>query len=364
VLVTVAAALVAGAAVVVAVLLPGSGKSQQTSGGNPGAQGTGQTGSPSTDVTATGEAGGKPAESRAVTGKPTAFTIPGSVPAVTAAFRSDGSLVTVGTNGTAYTWDVTARQETSEMAAPRGQDFVRAAFSPDGNTMAAQDSSGVAYIFRGAATPAALPASDRIYPGSFATAGLTMVTADKTRMGAAVWVGEASRPVETLINPDHGADLTSIALSSDAKTMAASDDSGRTYLWAVNTAKRTYVLEPRDRSVATCSVFSFYGGSLLVTGNRDGRAYLWNSATGALLHSVRDPGGSVDAVAVGKVGQLLATAGTGNAIHFWDVATGASLGTISDPGGRGVKSLAFNLMGTQLAVADKNGTTYIWTLAG
>ena len=78
---------------------------------------------------------------------------------------------------------------------------------------------------------------------------------------------------------------------------------------------------------------------------------------------MRDPSGSVVAVAVGKVGQLLATAGTGNAVHFWDVATGASLGTISDPGGHGVKSLAFNLMGTRLAVADKNGTTYVWSLA-
>jgi len=42
---------------------------------------------------------------------------------------------------------------------------------------------------------------------------------------------------------------------------------------------------------------------------------------------------------------------------------GAPLGTISDPGGSGVRSLGFNLMGTQLAVADKNGTTYVWNLA-
>lgn len=68
--------------------------------------------------------------------------------------------------------------------------------------------------------------------------------------------------------------------------------------------------------MADCSVFSFGGGVLaprgvLVTGNRDGRAYLWNETTGA-----------------------------------------------------GVRSLAINVMGTQLAVADKNGTTYVWRLAG
>jgi hypothetical protein len=29
-----------------------------------------------------------------------------------------------------------------------------------------------------------------------------------------------------------------------------------------------------------------------------------------------------------------------------------------------VNSLAFSMMGSQLAVADKNGTTFVWSLAG
>jgi WD40 repeat protein len=284
---------------------------------------------------------------------------------VAAVFRSDGSLVTVGVNDTAYIWDVTARPETSEMAAPRRYDFQRAAFSPDGDTMAAQAGRGVTYVFRGieGSPTNTLPAGERLYPGSIATAGLTIVTEDEARTGADVWVGEASTPVETLINPDHGADLTSVALSVDGATVAASDNSGRTYLWDANTATRTHVLEPPDGSDVSCSVFSF-GGGLLVTGDRDGRAYLWNAATGALLRSVRDPSGIVDTVAIGEDGRLLATAGTGNAIYLWDAATGASLGTISDPGGSGVNSLAFSMMGAQLAVAHKNGTTYVWSLAG
>jgi WD40 repeat protein len=78
---------------------------------------------------------------------------------------------------------------------------------------------------------------------------------------------------------------------------------------------------------------------------------------------VRDPDGSVHAVAISAVVHLLATAGTGNAVHLWDAATGVSLGRIRDPGGAGVRSPAINAMGTQLAVADKNGTTYVWNLA-
>jgi WD40 repeat protein len=319
-------------------------------------------------VSATGEAAAKPA-SQAVTGQPVRFTNPGAVSNVATALRSDGSLITIGTNGTVYVWDLTAHQVTEQLAAPRGADFQQAAVSPDGDTMAVQASGGAAYILRGAASPTeTLPAGERLYPGSIATAGLTFATGDAAGTGADVWTdaGASSTPAVTLTNPDGGADVTSVALSVDASIVAASDDSGHTYLWNANNGTRTHVLEPPDRSVVTSSVFAFGGGvlatHLLVTGNRDGRAYLWNADTGALIRSVRDPSGIVDTVAISAGGGLLATAG-GNAIYLWDATTGASLGTISDPGGAGVSSLAFDMMDSQLAVADRNGTTYVWTLA-
>ena len=346
-----AAALRAGAAVVVAVLLHSGPGKPQISGGNPGGQAT------------DGGTAGAPADGGVVTGRPVRLTNPGSVPVVAVAFRPDGSLATVGVNDTAYIWDVMARSVTTEMAAPRGHDFQRAAISPDGQTLAAQDGGGVMYLFRDAAAPiATLPGGDRLYPGSLSIGGLTIATGDKARTGADVWVGQASMPVETLTNPDHGADLTSVAISADGKTAAISDDSGRTYLWDANTATRRHVLRAPDGSDVSCSVFSFIGG-LLVTGDLDGRTYLWKAATGALLRSVRDPSGAVGTVAISVDGRLLATAGTGDTVHLWDVATGASLGTVSDPGGR-VKALAFSAQGTQLAAAGENGTTYVWSLAG
>jgi WD40 repeat protein len=215
----------------------------------------------------------------------------------------------------------------------------------------------VTYVFReleGSPT-SILPAGERLYPGSIATAGLTLVTRDPARTGVDVWVGEETTPAVTLTNPDHGADLTSAALSANGMIVAASDTSGRTYLWNANTATRTDVLKAPDGAAVSCSVFSFFGGDL-VTGDHDGRVYLWNTATGTLLHTMRDANGIVDAVAIGDVGHLIATAGAGNAIYLWNAATGMSLGKISDPGGSRVTSLAFNLMGTQLAVADENGT--------
>ena len=351
-----AAALLAGAAVATAVLLrPEPAGPRHGSGAAPGGRATGLADSPNASAPPTSPDG-------AVTiGRPVPFVNPGSVPLAAVAFRPDGSLATVGVNDTAYVWDVTAHDETTEMAAPRGNEFVRAAFSPDGQTLAAQDTAGMMYVFRDAEAPiATLPGVGRLYPGSLSIGGLTTATADSARTGVDVWAGERSTPVEILMNPDHGAPLTSVAISADGKTMAASDDSGRTYLWDANTGTRTHVLAPADGSDVNCSVFSF-SGALLVTGDVDGRAYLWNPATGRLLRWVRDTDGSVDTVAISVDGRLLATSGTGHTIHLWSAATGASLGTIADPGGA-VSSLAFNVMDTRLAAAGENGTTYVWNL--
>ena len=368
---TTVAALAASAAFAVFMIHLTSGAQPQTSGGNQGGQATRTAGAPTSAASATAGTA-KPGDGGAVTGPSVRYTNLGSVPNIATSLGSDGSLVTVGTNGTVYVWDTTAHQVTSQMAAPRGADFERAAISPGGDTAAVQASGGTTYILQGQASPAdTLPAGERLYPGSIALSGLTIATGDAAGTGVDVWsdAGLSTQPAVTLTNPDGGAAVTSVALSVDATLVAASDDSGRTYVWNANTATHLHVLKPPDGSVVNCSVFSYGGGAvnagngLLVTGNRDGRAYLWNGATGALIRSVSDPGGGVDTVAISFGGSLLATAGSGNAVYLWDATTGASLGTITDPGGDGVTSLSFDADDSQLAVADKNGTTYVWTLA-
>jgi len=368
-----AAAMVSLVVVIAVVLHPRPGKPQQVSGRSRSPAAARQAGSPDTASTsAAASLVGNPGRRAAVTGPPVRFPNPGLVPSLAVALPQDGSLVAVGANGTVYTWDTTAHQVTSEMAAPRKHVFIRAAISPDGDSMAAQDSSGATYLFNGSPQPdSALAGGDRIYRGSMDVGGLTVATGDPARTGVDVWETLQSSPIETLINPDHGADITSVALNGDAQTVAASDASGRTYVWNADPPVRhTQVLRPSDGSVVNCSVFAQAGNSLLVTGNRDGRAYLWDTTTGHLLNFVREPGRGVGTVAINFFGNVLATAGTGNAVYLWDASTGASLGKISDPGGRGVNSLALSdgssvgSAGTQLAVADKNGSTYLWTLAG
>ena len=66
-------------------------------------------------------------------------------------FRTDGSLITVGTNGTEYVWDVAARQQTSAIAAPRGHVFQRVvdavAISAVVHLLAIADKNGTTYVW-------------------------------------------------------------------------------------------------------------------------------------------------------------------------------------------------------------------------
>ena len=66
-----------------------------------------------------------------------------------------------------------------------------------------------------------------------------------------------------MTNPDHGALLTSAALSIDATIVGASDASGRTYRWDAKTAAPVHVLRPPDGSVADCASLTGVSGCVL-----------------------------------------------------------------------------------------------------
>jgi WD40 repeat protein/tRNA A-37 threonylcarbamoyl transferase component Bud32 len=370
--VVLAAAAVSAVVVLGVLVYPRLGTAQQASGRTSDTATSSVSGSASPSSAAASSAG-NPDRSAAVTGKPVVFS--NGVPSLVVSLDQgdEGTMITVGTDGTVYTWDTTAPQApTGEMSAPRTYPFVRAVISPDGDSMAAQDSSGATYLFSDSAQQdSAVPGGDRVFPGSMAVGGLSLVTEDTAGTGVDLWETLQSSPIGTVTNPDNGAAITSVALNADATLVAASDNSGRTYVWSEKPPlKYTHVLRPPDGSVVKYSMFAQAGNATLVTGNSDGRAYLWDTTTGKLLRSVSQPGGAVDTLAVDFFGDVLATAGAGDAVYLWDASTGASLGRISDPGGRGVDALALGdgtpdgSTNTQLAVADKNGSTYLWTLAG
>ena len=154
----------------------------------------------------------------------------------------------------------------------------------------------------------------------------------------------------------------SIAFSPDGKTLAVGDDNGRTYLFSVATGKPIGSF-PDPRSTGVNSVAFSPDGKILAAGDGDGRTYLWNVATGKPIGTLGQSGSkSVMSVAFSPDGKILA-AGDGNGrTYLWNAATGQPIASFPDPSSKGVISVAFSPDDATMAAGDNNGDTYIWNI--
>jgi WD40 repeat protein len=101
----------------------------------------------------------------------------------------------------------------------------------------------------------------------------------------------------------------------------------------------------------------------VVAGDDNGRAYLWNVATGTLAATLTAPGTNandyVTSVAFSPDDRIVATADSNGHAYLWNVATHALVGTFTDPGRPHVVGVAFSPNGGVLAISDQNGNVYI-----
>ena len=65
----------------------------------------------------------------------------------------------------------------------------------------------------------------------------------------------------------------------------------------------------------------------MATGSRDGSARLWDSESGALLHTLEGHEGRVTDVAFSATGTLLATGSRDGTVRLWSPQTGEAVGT-------------------------------------
>ena len=174
----------------------------------------------------------------------------------------------------------------------------------------------------------------------------------------------AFSPILALPEPG-SAQVYSVALSPDGKTLATGDASGTAYLWDAGTGRQTATL----RSGAKVFTVAFSpDGALVATGDGNGRTYLWQTATGQLTGTITDPGGTaVDSAAFSPDGQTLATGDKNGHAYLWAITAGghgATLArTLADPAGTGIWALAFSPDGKTLAMGDFGGQAYLRDVA-
>jgi WD40 repeat protein len=199
-------------------------------------------------------------------------------------------------------------------------------------------------------------------------------------------VRHARNLIATIKDPRGGKGASAGAFSPDGKTLAISDNNGRTYLWDL--AARRWAGElPHGpcQGGAAQVLFSPDGKTLAVIGGKfsddspDGISCLWDLASGrevatfvVPLRPIIPNGLSASGAAAGGAfspdGRTLAIADSNGDTYLWDVATGRKVAVLTDPhvtdpdSTTFVDSVAFSPDGKTLAVGDDRQTN-IWDLA-
>jgi hypothetical protein len=143
---------------------------------------------------------------------------------------------------------------------------------------------------------------------------------------------------------------------------------GTAYLWDTATGAVIHTFSGNDGSVN--SVAFSPDGTKVLTGNGDGTAYLQDAATGAAIHTFNTYG--VTSVAFSPDGTKVLT-GSGGPWNYtgsyfageaklWDASTGADIRTFSGHTGE-VFSVAFSPDGTKVLTGSNDHTAELWDVA-
>ena len=236
---------------------------------------------------------------------------------------------------TVKVWDAATGQETLTLTGHSGSVVRGMCFSPDGQRLA--------YV-----------TEDR------------SVQQTRGRPTMAVW--EARTEQEILSPEGHTGPITTMCFSSDGRRLASGSSGGTIMLLDASTGKETHTLQ-RDGGQMVLSVcFSPDGRRLASASNSlDPGFKVWDTATGRVVLTLKESGGSHPSVCFSPDGRYLATA-TGNfgdTAKVWDAATGQQTLTLKGHKGQMglVKGVCFSPDGQRLAGACGDGTAKVWDAA-
>jgi serine/threonine protein kinase/Tol biopolymer transport system component len=275
--------------------------------------------------------------------------------------------------GEACLWDIAATRCTANLPVAYS-----VAFSPDGKTLAATNSSASADrgtirlwdVATGRLTTTLTdPGSQGGYSAAFSPNGTILAVADANG-STYLWHVANKKAYTAIVNPNHSG-FTAVACSSDNRTLAAGDTAGITFLIDVVTKKEMFpvtitslpthpaITDPNPTIVN--SVTFSPDGTTLAIGDINGAIALVNVETERLTGTLHDPGNKgVKSVAFSPDGATLAVADANGNTYLWNVATRKVIATLTDPGSKGVTSVAFSPNGKILATGDEDGSANLW----
>jgi WD40 repeat protein len=262
-----------------------------------------------------------------------------------AAFSPDATRLALGTDRGLQLWDTTAWQLLEEYPAAF-QHPGTIAFSPDGARLAAGTLDGHVLLIDVASRKAERVDSahqDTVRAVAFTPDGGLLITGSFDRT-AKLWSAPGLLLQDTLRGHDRS--LMALACNAEAPLLATAGFDGVTKLWRLD----------QDFAHARPGLVALNLAQGRAAGALGNEAALWDTRSGARLHTLRGHGNRILALAMAPTGARVATAahedGT-DTVRLWDAATGAQTGTVA----LGTNTTALAFLDGDRVLLSRAGTT-------
>jgi WD40 repeat protein len=217
-------------------------------------------------------------------------------------------------------------------------------------------------------------------PFAYSPAGKYVLMNGEGNVSAVLWDVEAGKEVQRFESRG-STEINSVNWSLDGRRILTSD-ANKAYLWDLalgkvvqtftGTWEKHYSGRPRGifydyfASPVERAVLSPDGSRVLSVGS-EGRAILWDGATGAELRRFAGHKGPVWAGAISPDGRIVATGGDDKTVRLWDIETGSQLARLIARWA--VVDVEFSSDGLLLAAGtfesnnSSNGQVLVWNVA-
>jgi eukaryotic-like serine/threonine-protein kinase len=171
-----------------------------------------------------------------------------------------------------------------------------------------------------------------------------------------IWDPASGNQVNTFTHPQYW--MESLVWSPDGKWLAGgSSESNNVWLWQAATGELVHQFSEHVGPILGLAFSA--DSSMLASASGDSTARVWDVVNKKELQVLKGHSGSVRAVAFHPGGKRLATGGDDKLVKLWDVTTHQEICTLAGHS-EAVTAVAFRPDGHQLATASRDETVRIW----
>jgi WD40 repeat protein/class 3 adenylate cyclase len=237
------------------------------------------------------------------------------------AFSPDGRYILTGNeDNIAKLWDVQSGKELRELTGHT--DAVgEVHFSPDGKRVLTASFNGSIIMWDTATGEEAyrIETDPAIYWIAYSNDGKTIITISEDKK-IRQWDAGSGREVDIFMTPSE--EVERIYFSPDDKSLLTFGSTAN--LWDINTGQKIGDF-PFDAGFSVVDATFSPDGKFLLTGNRDGNAYLWDVATGSELRKFIGHSAPVNVATFSPDMKYVLTGAGDGTMRIWDIATGQEL---------------------------------------